>query len=76
VDDAIDVYILAENMLFDFDEAGNRLEGDMDRRRDALAIFYEAAKKLAATDMPKLKASGIETTFTDGAASSVLHASS
>jgi hypothetical protein len=73
VDDAIDVFILAERILFDFDEVGNRLEGDIDRRRDALAIFYEAAKKLAATDLATLKAAGVETTFSDGGFAFAMH---
>ncbi len=66
LDDAIDVFILAEDILSDYDEAGNRREGDLDRRQDAQAVLYEAAKVLAATDLAKLKADGIVTSLSDG----------
>jgi hypothetical protein len=67
IDDTLDVLDLAEGLVADQDEDGTPLEGATERAREAMSIFYEAAKRLAATPMEALKDQGLETSFSDGA---------
>jgi hypothetical protein len=64
--DAIDLFVLAKEMIYDVGMDGVLREGAIEHRQHAVALFYEAAKNLAATDMAALKKDGIKTPLSDG----------
>jgi hypothetical protein len=64
--DAIELFVLAKKMIFDVGMDGALREGAIENRQHAVALFYEAAKNLGATDMAALKKDGIKTPLPDG----------
>ncbi len=71
MDDTIHLYILAEDMLYHVGKDGKFRDGAIERRQDAMGIFYDAAKNLASTDLASLKNEGIQTRLSNGEASLV-----
>ncbi len=69
LDDTLELFDLADAITRDADENGVLLEGAMEGRHRAMAVFYTVAKTLAATDMEALKADGLKPNLDDGAIS-------
>ncbi len=62
IEDTLDVLDLAEDLAANHVEDG----GPEERGREAVSIFYEAAKRLAATPLAALRDEGLDTSLSDG----------